>query len=68
MIILFFSFCNKVAVTGLTRFITANHIKVGAGSLISCDVRIMDTDFNKVPDADGKITNDPRRIKIGEHV
>lgn len=41
---------------------------IGDGILISRAVRIFDSDFHKVLDEGGKQTNQPKPMKIGDHV
>ena len=41
---------------------------IGDGILISRAVRIFDSDFHKVIDEEGNQTNQPKHMKIGDHV
>lgn len=59
---------DKVRITGLSYIISKRKISIGDGCLISWDVQIMDTDFHTISDSNGKITNSPKEINIGNHV
>ena len=48
--------------------IIGHDASIGDGILVSRSVRIFDSDFHKVVDDDGKQTNLPKPLKIGNHV
>ncbi len=55
-------------ITGNSEIICQTGITFGNDCLLSWDILIMDTDFHKVLNDEGRITNSPRTINIGNHV
>lgn len=55
-------------ISGNSEVICQTGITFGKDCLLSWDILIMDTDFHKVLNNEGKITNSPRTINIGNHV
>lgn len=61
-------FGNDFCVTGGSQIICSKEIVFGKENLLSWDILIMDTDFHNIINADGKIINSPKPIKIGDRV
>ncbi|MBS1913527.1 MAG: acyltransferase [Bacteroidetes bacterium] len=59
---------SDVNVTAETAIISHCAITIGAGSLLSWDIQIMDTDFHPIHDANGALLNPDTPVVIGEHV
>lgn len=59
---------RNVKVTAETEIVVQKSIKIGDNVLISWNCLIMDTDFHKIYDQDGKIINSPKPIIIGNKV
>lgn len=60
-------FGNNVLVTANSSIVCVKKITVGADTLISWDVLIMDTDFHKLFNSNGEQVNNPKEIIIGDH-
>lgn len=58
---------DNVSITGRTDIVCQNRIVIGKDSLLSWDVLLMDTDFHKIVNEQGKQTNEHKEIVIGEH-
>jgi len=61
-------FGNKFNITAKTEIACFKSICFGTNCLLSWDILIMDTDSHPVFDADGKLLNEDRAIKIGNNV
>ena len=55
-------------ISGGSSIICQKRIDFGDDCLLSWDIQVMDTDFHKIKDENGKVLNAPRPIQIGEHV
>lgn len=55
-------------ITGNSEIICQKGITFGDDCLLSWNILIMDTDFHHVLNSEGKVTNAPRPINIGNHV
>ena len=59
---------NNFTITGNSEIICQKEISFGDDCLLSWDILIMDTDFHKVLNPEGKVSNSPKPITIGNHV
>lgn len=59
---------HNFVITGNTEIICQKEISFGDDCLLSWDILIMDTDFHHVFNEQGEKINNPRAIKIGNHV
>lgn len=59
---------GKADINHDATIIAKNHMKIGDGLLVSRNVVILDSDFNKIMNEQGAIINTPRDIMIGDHV
>lgn len=59
---------RDVTITGSSTIICYKSIVVGDNALISWDCLIMDTDFHKIKNSDGIVTNPDEPIIIGKNV
>ncbi|WP_164516721.1 acyltransferase [Clostridium transplantifaecale] len=57
---------NDVQITGDTKILCADEIKIGDDSVISWDCQIMDTDFHSIKVC-GQVMNKNKPIIIGKH-
>lgn len=55
-------------ITGNTELVCHKEITFGNDCLLSWDILMMDTDFHHIMNADGETINEPRPIRIGNHV
>lgn len=55
-------------ITGNSEIVCERNISFGNNCLLSWDILIMDSDFHNLKDKEGKITNKPKPILIGNHV
>jgi acetyltransferase-like isoleucine patch superfamily enzyme len=62
------NFGDKFCVTGASTIICSKQIEFGNECLLSWDILIMDTDFHKIINTEGKTINESKPIKIGNHV
>lgn len=62
------TFGNKVNFTSESAIDCQKEISFGDECLVSWENLFMDGDYHQLFDADGKLTNAPRSIKIGRHV
>ncbi len=59
---------NKFCITGGTAIICQKEISFGDDCLLSWDILVMDTDFHHILTESGHVINQPKAIKIGNHV
>jgi acetyltransferase-like isoleucine patch superfamily enzyme len=59
---------DKFRLTTNSFIICYKKISFGSNVIISWETTIMDTDFHKIMDLDGKVINSPREISIGDNV
>lgn len=59
---------DNFMITGNSEIICQKEVTFGSDCLLSWDILIMDTDFHKVLNKEGKVTNHPKPINIGNHV
>lgn len=59
---------DNLLVTAESSIACHKKITIGHDCLISWEVQIMDTDFHKIKDKAGRITNPDKEIKIGDRV
>ncbi len=62
------TFGNKVNFTAESAIDCQKEISFGDECLVSWENLFIDGDYHKLFDADGKLTNAPRSIRIGKHV
>lgn len=62
------TFGANFRITGNSEIVCEKSISFGSNCLLSWDILIMDSDFHHLKDKEGKITNDPKPIIIGNHV
>ncbi|HOJ04272.1 MAG TPA: acyltransferase [Bacteroidota bacterium] len=58
---------DKFEITAESTIIAYNRIVIEPNVLISWDVLVMDTDFHRIYDENGKLCNEPEEIIIGAH-
>jgi len=61
-------FGNNFEITAQSSLVAYKQIEFGEDCLISWDVLFMDTDLHGILNRDGKVVNEPREIRIGDHV
>lgn len=59
---------NNFTISGRTTINANQHITFGQDCMLSWDIMLMDTDYHKIYDAQGKRINIPKPIRIGNHV
>lgn len=59
---------DNLIITGRSTIICQKEVCIGNDSLLSWDILIMDTDFHHIIDSENHIVNDPRPVRIGNHV
>jgi len=62
------TFGHKVNFTAESAIDCQKEISFGDECLVSWENLFLDGDYHKLFDADGKLTNEPRSIRIGKHV
>lgn len=62
------TFGERCCFVGLSRIIANDSVTIGADSLFSWDIQIMDTDFHRIMDSAGRWVNPPRPVVIGPRV
>ena len=62
------TFEGTASINGRSEIICWNDVTIGDGFLMSWDCLLMDTDFHKIMDDNGKVLNSIGSIKIGDHV
>ncbi|HUH33987.1 MAG TPA: hypothetical protein VLZ28_08525 [Daejeonella sp.] len=61
-------FGNNFAMTAESSIVAQKEIRFGDDCLLSWDVLVMDTDFHKMLDEEGKLTNPPEPVIFGSKV
>ena len=59
---------DNFIITGRSTIICQKEVCIGNDALLSWDILIMDTDFHHIIDSESHIVNDPRPVRIGNHV
>lgn len=61
-------FGNNFSMTGNSSIVCQKEIPFGNDCLLSWEILVMDSDFHKILNTQGKIINAPSPIRIGNHV
>lgn len=59
---------DNFTITGDSEIICQHNVSFGNGCLLSWNILIMDTDFHQIMDRSNSIINNPKAIRIGNHV
>jgi serine acetyltransferase len=59
---------ENVVMTAETSIVTEKQVTIGNNCIFSWDVLIMDTDYHRILDQQGKVINSPSPILIGDNV